>query len=359
MSSSDRIREKNEYDTFIKACDYCESHSVNKRTQSIMRFLNGRRINRAKNDRPDIITTSSKGGKEYTIGIEMFYIDQNSKSKRGRYSSKSRENKKQLIKVYDKGHAELVETGQVSEANQMELLQKAVKSAQERLNSSYYELLSAFRYSFENHAKNTDDYRKELLSISDGKEIILAFFMEIECNFHSLFLNEGNTVTEYNSKLMPFFSEFIRIITENKSVKDIDFLVFYLTSYDQPEEKVVAVRTGNIRKNLQNQGITVFEYVGDSCGKADISKTEYAIAENGDYVSRLYFKADFDESNEEIQRLFHRALSLKKHNRPFVATRPIQAMLYASKARTIQEADTLHEKFLALYPVKEIKDDED
>lgn len=359
MSSSDSIKEKNEYDTFIKACDYCESHSVNIRTQSIMRFLNGSRIIRAKNDRPDIITTSSKGGKEYIIGIEMFYIDQNSKSKRGRYSSKSRENKNQLMKVYDKGHAELVETGQVSEEYQMELLQKAVKSAQERLNSSYNELLAAFRYSFENHAKNTADYRKELLSISDGKEIVLAFFMEIECNFHSLFLNEGNIVTEYNSKLMPFFSELIRIISENKSIKNIDYLVFYLTSYNPTEEKVVAIRTGNIRKNLQSQGITVFEYIGDSCGKADISKTEYAIAENGDYVSRLYFKADFDESNEEIQRLFQRALSLKKHNKPFIATRPIQAMLYASKAKTIQEADVLHEKFCALYPVKEIKDDED
>ncbi|SDA30316.1 hypothetical protein SAMN02910447_03168 [Ruminococcus sp. YE71] len=351
MSDADVLKQEKEYNTFLEACEYCETNNVNIRTLNIMRFLNGIPISRQKNDRPDIICNCNKGKKEYIVGIEMFLVDQNSKNKKGKLRSPSQESKAIINKIYDKGHDEIIQNGQSSKETKESLLSNVVNSISNRYNSSYDDLIAAFKYNFDKHAENVQEYRKNVMAYANGKEIKIAFFIEVESHFFNLFLNDRRVV-EYKSYIMPFFRDIINIINSNPNNKYIDYYVFYLTSYDKIEKKVVAIRSGNIRKNIESQNIIVYEYVGESFTQIITSETKYKEEENGDYSVKLNFTnpAIFQE---ELSSLCQKALILKKKRIPFVTTRIVQSFLYSANAKTMEEQQRLREEFVSKYPVEE------
>lgn len=373
MSDADVLKQEKEYNTFLEACEYCETNNVNIRTLNIMRFLNGIPISRPKNDRPDIICNCNKGKKEYIVGIEIFLVDQNSKYKKGKLRSPSQESKAIINKIYDKGHNEIIQNGQSSKETKESLLSSVVDSISNRYNSSYDDLIMSFKYNFDKHADNVQEYRKNVMAYANEKEIKLAFFIEIESHFFNLFLNDTKVI-EYKSSIMPFFRDIINIINSNPNNKYIDYYVFYLTSYDKAEKKVVAIRSGNIRKNIESQNIIVYEYVGESFTQIITSETKYREEENGDYSVKLNFKNPAIYQ-EELSSLYQKALILKKKRIPFVATRIVQSFLFSANAKTIEEQQQLRKEFVSKYPIeeqqrlreeflsenpiKEIKDDED
>ena len=82
MSDLEINKQKKEYNTFLSACEFCKNNNVNIRTLSLMNYLNGIRVDRSKNDRPDIINRCSRGKTETVVWIEMFFVDQNSRLKK-------------------------------------------------------------------------------------------------------------------------------------------------------------------------------------------------------------------------------------------------------------------------------------
>lgn len=352
MSNSDKKKEDKEYEMFQSACNYCLNNNTNDRTRSIMKYLNGNPLKREKNDRPDIINECTKENKNYIVGIEMFCVDQNSKFKRGSLCSKSRESEAIISKIYDKGHKELVETGNVSDEQCSLLLKNTVEYAQDSLNSEYEMLISAFKYNFENHAKKCELYRENLKALSKGKEIELAFFIEIETYFHDLFLNCNNSIIQYQSSLMPMFSEIISIINSNANKSLIDYIVFYLHNRPKSEIQVIAIRTGNIRKNLENQGITIFKYAGEQLlktGDCNIEKDE-----KGDY------RLEYDLTNpinaefiKYIMPVYQKALDYQTKRIPFVTSRIVQYLLYVwSYAKTKEDIYIRSTRFLMKFPIE-------
>lgn len=358
MSSSNKEKEEKEYASFLEACEYCTLNSVHITTKRIMDFLNGERIVREKNDKPDIITKCKWGNTETIAGIEVFYVDQNSKKKRGHLKSKTKESRVHIREIYEKGHAQRLNGEEVSEENKMDLLRKTVESVQECLNSDYEMLVSSFKHHFDNHAKNVPIYREALSKYANGQKIALAFFIEIETHFHNLFLNYNNQVVKYDSRLMPFFSEIVSIIEQNPNKHLIDYIVFRLLSKAPDESKIVAIRTGRIKQNLNKQGITVFEFMGDDIMKADPKTTKINRDANGDYIVHFGLMQHTAKNYNLITEITQKAQTLKDHRVPFVTSRTIQAMLYASKARTPEEEDILKQEFINKYPVKEIHDDQ-
>lgn len=356
MSNSDRIKEEREYNEFISACDYCSSNQVHITTKRIMEYLNGERIIRAKNDKPDIITKCRWGNSERIVGIEAFYVDQNSKKKSGVYRSRTKESRAVIKDIYERGHSELLNEGDVSEKNKLDLLQKTVETAQDRLNSEYDMLLSSFKYHFDNHAKNAPVYREELNKVANGKKIELAFFIEIETYFHDLFLNYNDQVVQYDSRLMPFFSDFLSIIETNPNKHFIDYIVFDLRSCNPNEVKVVAIRAGNIKQNLRKQGITILEYLGEHALKILSSTTKIENDEKGDYVVRFGFAPYSQEYSDEVIRMVNKAQLFKRRKIPFVASRTVQAVLYASKAETLEEGIALRQEFISKYSLEKQKE---
>lgn len=354
MSKADLEKEKKEQESFLAACEYCENNQVNVRTQSIMRFLNGERIIRTKNDSPDIICKCQKGNKNYTVGIEVFLVDQNSKKHSDTMESRYCKDRSTVDKIFIKGNEEYLEGKDVTEQGK-KLVKAAVPMIQNALNSSYNDLIETFRYHFSHHANRVSDYRKEIQKYSEGNEVQLAFFIEIRTYFNALFLNNGDTVTQYNSHLMPFFSDIINIINADKNRNQIDYIVFYLTSFQNTETQVVAIRTGNIKANLKNQGITIYEYAGENETRTLPKMNQYIEEENGDYTTRLSF-ADCDE--EKMSKALQKAIKMKKEHIPFVTSRIIQSYLYSSKAKSYRELSDLQNDFLRKYPIKEHDNDQ-
>ena len=353
MSASDKAKEEREYNEFISACDYCSSHQVHITSKRIMDYLNGDRVIRVKNDRPDIITKCKWGNSESVVGIEVFYVDQNSKKKSGKYRSKTKESRAIIKGIYERGHSEHLNGEEISDKNKQDLLQKAVETAQDRLNSEYESLICSFKYHFDDHAGKAQAYREEIDRYANGKKIELAFFIEIETFFHDLFLNYNNQTIQYNSRLMPFFSDIVNIIEANPNKRYIDYIVFDLRSRNPDELNVVAIRTGNIKQNLIKQGIKIFEFIGEHILKIIPSTTKIENDEKGDYVVRFRFTPYSQEYSDEVIRMVCKAQLLKKRNIPFVASRTVQAVLYASNAKTIKEGKKLQQEFINKYPFKE------
>lgn len=354
MSNSDKKKENREYEMFQSACNYCLNNNTNIRTKSIMKYLNGTPIIRKRNDRPDIINECTKGNKKSIVGIELFCVDQNSKTKRGSLRSKSRESEKIISNIYDKGHKELIETGVVSDDNCKSLLKNTSEYAQDSLNSEYEMLISAFKYNFENHAKNCKIYRENLKGLSEGKEIKLAFFIEIETYFHSIFLNCNNSIKQYQSPLMPMFSEIISIINSNENKSLIDYIVFYLHNRPKSEMQVIAIRTGNIRKNLENQGITIFEYAGEQLVKTVDGNIEKD--EKGDFQLNYGF---IDLTSEKIKKyvmpVYQKALDYQKKKIPFVTSRMVQHLLYVLPyAKTKEDRLKRSIEFDMKFPIEKV-----
>lgn len=357
MSYADDIKQQNEHNTFLTACDFCNNNSVNVRTKNLMNYLKGAPINRIRNDRPDIINCCKRGSKEIFVGIEMFFVDQNSKKKNGKIRSVTSEANNHLKKIYEDGHKQLLETGDVSIEYGEKLVKQGVALAQQELNSNYSMLISSFESSFNNHAKNAIAYRENVKSVANGSNVELAFFIEIESHFHNLFFNYNNKVIPYDSKLMPFFSDIIAIINNNENTKNIDYIVFDLKSRHAKERNVVAVRTGNIKSNLKNQGITICKYAGENSLISNPSGNTYNWEDNGDITAKIVFD-DSDKNGEGFIKAYNKALYFKKKGIPFITSRRIQAEIYASKAKTPEEAVALRQVFINKYPLKEKNEDD-
>ncbi len=361
MSDSDRKKEQQEYKIFQSACDCClnnNHNNINTRTISIMKYLNGKSIFRKKNDRPDIINICQKKGTLFTVGIEIFSVDHNSIKKRGKYRSKSRETKAKLSDIYEQGHHQLIETGDISNELREEFIRNTIELAKGNLNCEYSMFIETFRYHFENHAENSQQYRDNLTAISENGNIELAFLIDIETYFHDIFLNDGDTVVQVDSGLMPMFSEVVSIINSNANKKLIDYIVFYLHNPQGSKFKVIAVRTGNLKKNLSNQNVIIYDYLGEQTVKIEECTANHSSENNFDLDFRFTECSDLD-----IQRcvlpLYEKALKYKKNRKPFVTSRMVQHLLYIYPyAKTIEEAHKLSDEFIKKYPVKEIKDDQ-
>lgn len=300
----------------------------------------------------------SKNGKIFTVGIEIFSVDHNSIKKRGKYRSKSRETKAKLSEIYEQGHHQLIETGDVSHELCEDLLKNAVELAKGNLNCEYSMFIEAFRYHFENHAKNSQQYRDNLTAISENDNIELAFLIDIETYFHDIFLNDGDTVVQVDSGLMPMFSEVVSIINSNANKKLIDYIVFYLHNPQGSKFKVIAVRTGNLKENLSNQNVIIYDYLGEQMVKIDECSIDKCL--EGEFnLNYSFIKCSYLDIQKNIMPLYEKTLKYKKNRKPFVTSRMFQHLLYVYPyAKTIEEAHQLSDEFIKKYPIEENKYDQ-
>ncbi len=314
MSEIDKRKEEKEYQTFLDACNYCSNNNVNIVTKNLMIFLNGEKVERKKQDRPDIITRCKRGKKEIIVGIEAFYVDQNSGLKSGKYKSKSKESWSKINGIYEKGHNQLNTDGKVSDENNMQLLQKVGEFSRDRLNSSVDDLINAFKHHFDHHADQAEQYKNAIKEYSNGEKIELAFFIEIETCFHNLFVFHNNKIIRYESMLMPFFSEIISIIENHPNKEYIDYIVFYLKANNPDEEKVVAIRAGQIRKNLEKQGIIIFKKMIDRSVKIKIEPDGVEKVDNKGFSLTYEIQIDKSRKFEIEQKIYN----FVKRNIPFI-----------------------------------------
>lgn len=357
MSEIDRKKEEKENQIFSSVFKYCENHDVNIRTKNIVKYLNGSVVERTKNDRPDIIRICQKAGKEYIVGIEIFSVDKDSKKKSNKFYSESKKNKAKLNETYNLGHKQYIETGNVEDKICEDFLNDTAKFTIGQINSGYNNFIASFQYHFKKHADSIPEYRQNLINLSCNENIELAFIIDIEFSGYDLFCNYGKKMTKITNNSMPFFAKIVSIINEHENAKLLDYIVFYIHNPLYSTEQVIAVRAKNLKNNLKNQNIIIYDYIGENLVQIDERSIDLTKDSNF-YLSYNFKKLKEDDMQKKVFPLYEKALKYQKDNKPFVASRMIQHLLYVYPyAKTIEEAYQLSDEFVKKYSVDENKDD--
>lgn len=305
-------------------------------TYKIISYLNGQNIDtRAKKDRPDLIRlcTNAKH-EEVIVGIEHFCVNQMVKRVGDRYKSVGKELRGHIEATYEKGHTELETTGDVSDDLCRKLLEESVLLAQQANTPQYGGFLKAFRTSLEKHLSKADEYRANIQKFAGQKKIQLAFIIEVETAFMQLFLNNGRKTSIDESGLLPMTSDVVNILSSIPSDR-VDYIILYFTSAAfKPNTNAIAIRTGNIMKQLKNQSVTIYKYAGiDKYNDGGVSFTPPEVThrnEDGEYQAKYSYSIpplDKDR-NQRIWPAFKTAYYAHRRGVPFVATREVQAALF-------------------------------
>ena len=163
-------------------------------TGSIIRHISGEPLERDKEDAPDIVNVCKRGNKnkrDVYVGIEHFIVDRSTRVKRGKRISPSAESREHIRRAYEKGHSELIETNDVSEATRDFFMNEAGKLLEIQTNSDVQSLVESLHYSLNKHMGKVDSYRENLSKMSGEAEIEIAFLIELHAEFPNVILNDG------------------------------------------------------------------------------------------------------------------------------------------------------------------------
>ena len=129
-------------------------------------------------------------------------------------------------------------------------------------NATYNTFIEALKYSLDKHIKNLDNYKINIRKIASG-DIKLAFLIDIHTEFTNLYLNSKKGTQKNDSGYMPLFNDVIDLL-ESINTNKLDYIILCLnSSLHHNEVQVVALKTGNIRKQLEKQHKKAYVYAGD------------------------------------------------------------------------------------------------
>lgn len=312
-------------------------------TKRIMKYLDGETVSRKEEERPDIVKlckSSSRGQKDTIVGIEHFRVDHLSlKKKDKKVASTGIVAEKKFHDIFNTWHDEVVETDNVPDEAVIKVIQGLAEQMERIEKASYHTYIEAFKYSLNQHIKNIDIYRENLLKIAKDKyNIQVALFIEVHMEFNNLYLNDTDGKSRLSIGQFPIFGEIVRMLEEKIDKKKIDYIVFCLgdTLYSG-KIKVIAVKTGNITKNLVNQGVQIYEYAGEDMLLFDFQSTykdikvvpQYTFKEDQVDVIFRHSTAILDEK-QRLQLLlfsFKQAWELKKNGHSYATTVGVQMLM--------------------------------
>lgn len=355
QSNNDLDKEKHEQEILDRAI--LLSKSKRKLTRDILSLMEGKTINRGKNDKPDIVKLhiDQVGDRAEIIGIEHFLVEQvtECKGKRGSIVKKKR------------SYIDNILSNNGPQAK--EKVYNVIFDIAEGANTTgIAELRGSFSLVFENHLAKIDVYRTNLQELSDNQPIKMAFLIEIRSNADDIYLNNGRTVSRRHNSIYPTFSWMVKEL-EKIDANKLQYVILYMkNSLDNEAEDVIAIETNDIQGSLRKQGITVYDYCDDP---SQLSFENLGISERGlEYSVKVENEGTFsDDMMPSLQQAYH----YKKNNIPFVAPRVIQAMVYAfGKAVFIHETTRIYVKsefskditlqrfdsFVKKYPIQETSD---
>lgn len=298
------------------------SKKKGKLTRDILSHLDGEMVERDRNDNPDMIVKSKEENSEPAeciIGIEHFLVEQVTDPKRG---SVIKEKKTYVEKIINS-----VKEGDAAESLQKakeEVTSTAFDIAAKANTTGIRELKEAFHVAFMKHLANAENYRKNTALCAEGKPVKLAFLIEIHSNANDVFLNIGETFHRRKNDIYPLFCWMVEEL-EKIDPNQIEYVVLYMRNSLNPQkEDVIAIDTSDIQGSLHQQGIIAYEYCEDP-GKVIFPK-------NGFSERGLEYSVEITNENRYVMDaapILKQAYEYRKRGIPFVAPRPVQAMLYS------------------------------
>lgn len=333
-SKNDIEKEQHERNCFNRAVELSQLRGG--QTAEILSYLNGRPFeDRPKNDRPDLVNiciTGRDNSNKTFVGIEHFEVNQFSTEFKRHVKSTGREIEAHMRRIYSKGHNELVEKGHVSHDSIMGILDESAIFAKEIYLRNYNTFLRTFNTVLHNHCAAAEIYRKNLHDIAESANVELAFLIEIRTATPQLFLNKaGGRVDVRNDGILPVTEDIVELLSAIDASL-IDYIILFFRNADfRGNESVIAIRSGNIKKQLDAQGIETYTYASEELFANDIRYVKYAVepVNNGEPAYRTTLTIEYEERIEPILNALEIAFHAKKHGKPFAASRSIQCFLYA------------------------------
>ena len=320
-SKNDIEKEQYERNRFNRAVELSQLRGG--QTAEILSYLNGRPFeDRHKNDRPDLINVCIKGrnnSNKTLVGIEHFEVNQLSTELKRHMKSTGREIEAHMQRIYSKGHNELVENGHVSHDSIMDILNEIYLR-------NYNTFLRTFNTVLHNHYTAAEIYRKNLhdIAIAENTNVELAFLIEIRTVTPQLFLNKaGGRVDIKDDGLLPVTEDIVELLSAIDASL-IDYIILFFCNADfRGNESIIAIRSGNIKKQLDAQGIETYIYASEELF-ANVEPVN-----NGEPAYRTTLTVEYEEPIEPILNALESAFHAQKNGKPFAASRSIQCLLYA------------------------------
>lgn len=331
MSSIDKIKEQKEYACFLDAYNYSLNKPVPQQTKEILKFLNGEYIIRKKNDAPDIVTICLKNNNQQAlVGIEHFNVSSISKTTTtGKNISLHKLHISNLSKINDEMISQIQKTGYIND----EIIEKnnieVGALAEDAINGTYEAFIHSFQTAWIKHSSNIDNYIMRTKSLAEERKILtveIAFLIEIDTEFFDFFYNSDEKVMYDNSGLIPIFKDVISIINSTANLFKINYIIFYNRNINKSNQSVVAFKTDSIENNLHEQGILIYEYIGENYCKVKVDSIET----DGETPKVKYQLKKYPEKfiKNELFSMYRKAKSLKDKHIPFVASRSVQHLLF-------------------------------
>jgi len=320
-----------------------EKNSLHEESKQIINKICGKEFDRMDKERPDFVRycpPASEHEKGILIGIEHFRVDRLSLQKRdGKVASTGIGTEKAIHRVYTQWHEKVTASEVVPEGAISDIADLVGEQMQKLEKSSYNTFFRSFEYSLNNHLENVDVYRANLQELSEGKyDTELALLIEIHSEFRNLFVNNQRGTYREKENFPPIFEDIVRLLEEKVDCNKVGYIIFCMggTIYTDNLE-VIAIRTENIRKELERQNIAIYEYAGEDLFFADFEATQRKVRNepgykiDGDKIS-LFIEHMDEERNEQIKldALFYslkKALGYRKRGKNFVASYGTQMML--------------------------------
>lgn len=320
-SNSDLFKSKNEETAFSEAVKLgIKAPTI---TCHILKYLNGEKIRRNSDNNPDIVRICSKGknNTKTLVGIEHFRVDQLSKRKKGTIISTAKETLSHVDDIIAEGKKEQTNSGDISSQTAEKLLKKTSDFVKDAFVYGYNEFIESFKYSLYHHIDRYDNYIQNLTPLSNGLKIELALFLDINSLFPSFYYFENWKYTENTDGLAPVFEDMV-LELEKIDKNKFKYLILFMRNSVPFSSKpyVIALRTGNIRKQLKTQRITIYRYYGlNSFDKGEI-RTSFA---NGNYNEKFILTRSFFEQLNNNPSIIKSVIESKRNNVPFVTTREV------------------------------------
>lgn len=312
-------------------------------SKKIITKISGEEFCRPNTESPDFVRyfpPISKHKRGTLIGIEHFRVDQLSLKKRdGNIASTGITTEKSVGEIYEQWHKEVLGSENVPDGAVRDIADLISQQIQKENQSSYNTFIKAFEYSLNKHLENVNVYRTNLNKLSAGKyNTELALLIEIHTEFNNLFLNDKKGTHRQGNNFIPMFEDMVYLLKEKIDCHKVNYIILCLggTLYDD-NIKVIAIRTHNIREQLQKQKVIIYEYAGEdliyegfqSNQRNVITKSSYLI--DNDKISIGIEYTDKDQNRQSMLNTIlyssKKALEYRQQGKNFVTTFGTQMMI--------------------------------
>lgn len=317
--------------------------SLHIESQQIIDKISGNEFDRIDTERPDLVRycpPTSKNEKGTLIGIEHFRVDRLSLQKKdGRVASTGIATEKAVYEIYEQWHEEVTTSEEIPEGAVSDIANLVAAQIHKEEKSSYNTFFKSFEYSLNKHLESIDVYRTNLQKLSEEKyNTELALLIEIHSEFRNLFLNNKRGTYREKNNFTPIFEDMVRLMEEKVDCNKVDYIILCMGGTIYTDKiKVIAIRTEDIRKQLEKQNIAVYEYAGEDLIFTDFEVTQRKVRNeprykiDGDKISFVIEHTD-EELNEQFMlgAMFYslrKALEYRKQGKNFVTTYGTQMML--------------------------------